>query len=85
MRYLLFHNSDDARARSSEIAHEVSAGDSAGGVTQFWFAVVVHPTSGKAALEVIDSDESMLTSEERVALVDRREMNDGGWFQERVM
>jgi hypothetical protein len=72
MRWLIFNSQSAALARSQAAWADLLGGppDPASGTVRLW-GVRMHPTDGRAALEIPDaSHDDLFTSDERAALVD---------------
>lgn len=66
MNYLVYASFAAADAVNARVATEQGC---TGDVTARWFAVIEHPSDGRAALVVSDADASKLTADEQAALV----------------
>ncbi len=58
-----------ARERSAQEALRRGVGIAPGDVSKYWWSWRVHPTDGRAALEIPEGDEGALTEAERGELV----------------
>lgn len=70
MRYLIYPTATDAEARSAATATALGCGRHPDDTTRLWWAVILHPTDGRAALAIPAEDEHLLTPEEQVQLVE---------------
>lgn len=79
-RYLVLSTPSAARDRSHQQA--LAMGCDPAGVTQYWWDVVEHPTSGQAAVVIADGsyDATGLAAAEATALQPQATLTAANWF-----